>query len=150
VSGTRATRANPYVGPRAFTSDETLYGRDREALELLDLLIAERIVLLYSPSGAGKTSLIQAALIPALKREGFHVRGVIRVNQEPPPDLGPAGDGLNRYVLSALHALEEAVSADRRTPPAELAGLELADYLVQCGGSLSPVRRRAPCRGRSI
>ena len=50
------TRPNPYVGPRAFQYGETLYGRDREVVELLDLVIAERIVLLYSPSGAGKTS----------------------------------------------------------------------------------------------
>jgi hypothetical protein len=49
---------NPYVGPRAFQPGETLYGRDREVLELLDLVLAERIVL-HSPSGAGKTSLIR-------------------------------------------------------------------------------------------
>ena len=60
---------NPYVGPRPFQTGETLYGRDREILELLDLLIAERIVLLYSPSGAGKTSLIQAGLLPKLEEE---------------------------------------------------------------------------------
>jgi hypothetical protein len=43
---------NPYVGPRAFKTGEHLYGRSRESSELVDLLIAERIVLLYSPSGA--------------------------------------------------------------------------------------------------
>ena len=46
------TRTNPYIGPRAFQTGEILYGRDREVEELLDLLIAERIVLLHSPSGA--------------------------------------------------------------------------------------------------
>jgi ABC-type arginine transport system ATPase subunit len=64
---TSQKRANPYVGPRAFQEGETLYGRDNEFADLLDLLIAERIVMLYSPSGAGKSSLIQAALIPELK-----------------------------------------------------------------------------------
>ena len=59
-------RPNPYVGPRAFQTGEKLYGRDREVRELLDLLIAERIVLLFSPSGAGKSSLIQAGLAPLL------------------------------------------------------------------------------------
>ena len=39
-------KKNPYVGPRAFRPDETLYGRDDESRALLDLLIAERIVLL--------------------------------------------------------------------------------------------------------
>ena len=53
-------RPNPYVGPRSFQTGQKLYGRDRELRELASLLIAERIVLLHSPSGAGKSSLIQA------------------------------------------------------------------------------------------
>ena len=39
-------RLNPYAGPRSFPRGEKLYGRQRETAELLDLLIAERIVLL--------------------------------------------------------------------------------------------------------
>src|SRR5690606_12378736 len=74
---------NPYVGPRAFRAGERLYGRDHEVEELLDLLIAERIVLLHSPSGAGKTSLIQAALIPRIQEDGFQVLPVVRVSLEP-------------------------------------------------------------------
>ena len=66
----RRAASNPYVGPRSFRRGDALYGRDREIADLLDLLIAERIVLLHSPSGAGKTSLIQAGLIPLLEEEG--------------------------------------------------------------------------------
>ena len=54
----RQTQETPYVGPRPFETGETLYGRDWEVEELRDRLIAKRIVLLHSPSGAGKTSLI--------------------------------------------------------------------------------------------
>ena len=46
----------------------------------MNLIIAERIVLLHSPSGAGKTSLIQAALIPRLLKNRFQVLPVVRVN----------------------------------------------------------------------
>jgi chromosomal replication initiation ATPase DnaA len=74
--------ANPYIGPRSFVQGERLYGRAHELHELLYLLIAERIVLLYSPSGAGKTSLIQATLVPALAQKKFHVLPLIRVNRE--------------------------------------------------------------------
>jgi hypothetical protein len=59
-------RSNPYVGPRAFHTGESLYGRDRELRDLLNYLLSQRIILLYSPSGAGKTSLIHAWLIPSL------------------------------------------------------------------------------------
>ena len=125
------TRPNPYVGPRAFQYGETLYGRDREVMELLDLLIAERIVLLYSPSGAGKTSLIQAALIPELEGEGFQVLPVMRVGLEPPSDLyeNVLPPTANRYVLSLLLSLEEALPPEQQTPLIELAKMTLTDYL---------------------
>jgi hypothetical protein len=103
-----------------------LFGRDREVADLVDILTAERIVLLYSPSGAGKTSLIQAALAPRLRgEERFDVLPVMKVRLKPPPDR-QLPDGVNRYVLSLLLSLDEG-----RTPVEELAGLTLAEYLEQ-------------------
>ena len=72
---------NPYVGPRAFAAGERLFGRDRELADLVDLVIAERIVLLYAPSGAGKSSLLHAGLIPRLRAEGLVPRPVARVGR---------------------------------------------------------------------
>lgn len=126
-----AARPNPYVGPRAFARGETLYGRDRESKKLLDILIAERIVLLYSPSGAGKTSLIQAQLIPALEAEDFHVLPVMRVSAEPPRSNDFDGSGTNRYLLSLLLSLEEHLPPDKQTPLHELASMSLETYLAQ-------------------
>jgi WD40 repeat protein len=94
-------------------------------MELLDLLIAERLVMLYSPSGAGKSSLIQAALIPDLEQERFRVLPVIRVGQEPPLPT------TNRYLLSTLLSLEESVPKAQQTPLTALARLDLAAYLRQ-------------------
>src|SRR5206468_5948386 len=117
--------SNPYVGPRSFQIGEALYGRDREIRDLFGLLIAERIVLLHSPSGAGKTSLVQAALIPLLEAEEFTVLPVMRVSLEAPvvssslsmasgpltTDNGQpmTGNGhpANRYILSLMLSLEE-------------------------------------------
>lgn len=73
---------NPYVGPRPFEPGETLYGREQEITELEDLWSAERIVLLHALSGAGKSSLLQAGLLPRL-RTSFDIWGPTRVNQEP-------------------------------------------------------------------
>ncbi len=124
------TRHNPYVGPRAFQRGEQLYGRDREALDLLDLLMAERIVLLYSPSGAGKTSLIQATLVPELEKKKFRVLPVMRVKHEPPShfEVSPT---FNRYIFSLLVSLEEGLLEEQRKPLAELADMPLATYLEQ-------------------
>ncbi len=124
-----STRQNPYVGPRAFQIGETLFGRDREIQQLLDLLIAERIVLLHSPSGAGKSSLVSAGLIPRLEEEGFCVLPVARISQEPPTSL-PA-DSYNRYVLSALLSFEESLPEEKRLPLDQLAAMSLTAYLDQ-------------------
>ncbi|MCC7107410.1 MAG: hypothetical protein IT307_19915 [Chloroflexi bacterium] len=142
---------NPYVGPEPLDARQTLHGRDPEVLELLDLLIAERIVLLYSPSGAGKTSLIQAALIPRLRAQRFNVLPLIRVGRPPGPMLVPlpagssppdgltgsgaasptAGDearpALNRFVISTLLSLGGSLSEElsRGLP----GGVNLSAYL---------------------
>ncbi|MEI2689142.1 MAG: hypothetical protein V9H69_05265 [Anaerolineae bacterium] len=126
---------NPYPGPRSFQRGEQLHGRTRETSELLDLLIAERIVLFYSPSGAGKTSLVQAALIPALEREGFRVFPPLRAGLP----LAEGAPNANRYLLSLLQSLEEARPAQEQRPPGELAGITLAAYLDH---SLSPSDQR--------
>jgi WD40 repeat protein len=124
---------NPYVGPRAFQYGERIYGRNREVLDLLDLLIAERITLLHSPSGAGKTSLVQAGLIPRLEREGFHVLPVTRVGLEPPPGLrSPLAP--NRYLFSMLLSLEQRLPADRQLRLGELVELDLSGYLRRRAG----------------
>lgn len=118
---------NPYVGPRSFNTGEALYGRDRELRTLTALLIAERIVLLHSPSGAGKTSLVKAGLLPQLKEENFNILPIVRVNIEPPPDYAWA----NRYLLSTFASLEEGFPANERLPLVELAKFSLNDYLNQ-------------------
>lgn len=133
---------NPYVGPRAFMPGETLYGREREVDDLTGLLIAERIVLLHSPSGAGKTSLIQAALIPRLAEEGLQALPIIRVNAETDGALSAVASSsgqsdnrtnasCNRYIYSVLLSLEEGVPHDQQIPATELASMSLATYLAR-------------------
>jgi WD40 repeat protein len=123
-----ATR-NPYVGPRPLELGERLWGRDEEVGALYFLLSAERIVLLHSPSGAGKSSLVQAGLIPRL-REGFDVWRPTRVNLEPGV-AAASGRPLNRYVHSAILGFEEGIPRNLRRPAAELAGLTLAEYAAR-------------------
>ncbi len=75
------SRRNPYPGPRPFEKEEKelFFGRSREGRELLSLIIAHRAVLLYAQSGAGKTSLLNARLIPLLMEGNFEVLPVARV-----------------------------------------------------------------------
>ncbi len=119
-------QANPYKGPRPFERDDTLYGRDDDIVEVVNLLIADRIVLLYSPSGAGKTSLVNAGVTPAMEKRGFQVLPTIRVHH-PAESSDPAVEG-NRYVFSALRSLEQGVGA---IPPTVLASIGFQAYLTQ-------------------
>lgn len=130
------SRKNPYVGPRPFESDETLYGRDRETRALLDLLIAERIVLLHSPSGAGKTSLLQAKLLPRLGKHRFSVPPIVRVHR-----VSSYGAG-NRYMYSVLSSLEDGIKGERLNE-AELSSLSLEQYLERRAGRFGEANRLA-------
>lgn len=124
------SRPNPYVGPRPYREGEIIYGRERETSELLDILIAERIVLLYSASGAGKSSLLNAAILPKMAEQGFQVYPTIRLNMDPPTSV-TLGDDFNRYVYSTLQSIEEGLPEEHRFSVEELTKLKFKDYLVK-------------------
>ena len=99
--------ANPYVGPLSFTFEQRdrFFGREREARELLALVIPERLVLFYAQSGAGKTSLINTRLIPALKEQaGYAVLPVGRVSGPEPEHPETIK---NIYVYNLLQRLAQ-------------------------------------------
>jgi len=97
---------NPYVGPRPFERGDRdkFFGRTRETRDLLALIMAERVVLFYAESGAGKTSLLNTQIIPSLEDEGFCVLPVVRVGSELPPGL-PATAVKNIFVFSVWMGL---------------------------------------------
>ncbi|HQR09948.1 MAG TPA: AAA family ATPase [Casimicrobiaceae bacterium] len=122
-------RRNPYVGPVP-VREPPLYGRKKETDELADLVVSKRIVLLFGPSGAGKTSLIQAALIPRL-----HDR--YRLNALPPVRLTHRSEalagrtGVNHYVWSTMRSLEQRFPREQQLSDTELAELTLANYFAR-------------------
>jgi len=120
---------NPYVGPHPFEAGQPIFGRAREIEELYYLLSAERIVLLHSPSGAGKSSLIQAGLLGRVAHT-FDAWGPVRVHAP-----GPS----NRYVRSVIAGLEFQIPEARRRPAEEIGAMTLAEYAEK-----RPRRRSAP------
>ena len=122
--------AVPYVGPRSLRPDEPIYGRTREINDLRGEILSERIVLLYSQSGAGKTSLIEAGLRPELEKRRFQILPTIRVGYEAHSEATHA----NRYRLSVITSLEAGRHLENQLTPDELATISLADYLRQRAG----------------
>jgi HEAT repeat protein len=65
----------PYKFLDFFTSKDVaiFHGRERDAERVLSLILAHSLSILYGESGTGKTSLIQAAVLPRLEMEGYHI-----------------------------------------------------------------------------
>lgn len=78
AAGQDSTHANagddqaPYVGLAAFQRQDAprFHGREREVDDVRDRLSKGRFVALFGASGAGKSSLLRAGLIPALENTG--------------------------------------------------------------------------------
>ena len=138
--GTEPPGPNPFVGPRSISFPEKIYGRSREIEELTDLLIANRVLLMYSPSGAGKTSLIDAGLRPRLRELGIRMLPTIRVGLDIEADERAAGG--NRYLNSTMQSLDEGrTSVDGRAAPQESSTFE--EYLAQFAAELEASDRDA-------
>ncbi|NIP22871.1 MAG: hypothetical protein GWO38_03385 [Phycisphaerae bacterium] len=114
--------SNPYIGPRPFLKKDKdwFFGREQEAAALAAKVISKRLVLFYAQSGAGKTSLINTSLIPALEAENFEVLPVGRVSGTAPPNVLAK----NSYVFNLLLNLNQAYG-----DPARFADISLTQFL---------------------
>ncbi len=63
----------PYKYLNSFEENDRFifFGRDKEKMQVLRKIASSRMVLLYGKSGSGKTSLIQAGLVPELREGGY-------------------------------------------------------------------------------
>ncbi|UBU18574.1 tetratricopeptide repeat protein [Nonomuraea gerenzanensis] len=102
----------PYVGPRPFRADEAdrFFGRRGEARNLAALWRAERLTVLYGPESTGKTSLLNAGVLPLLANEEIDLLPVGRVVR---PVAAPLA---TQHVDPAYPLLASWTSAGR--PPA--------------------------------
>ena len=128
MAATELKVENPYVGPRPFEEQdrERFFGRDWEAGELVSLIVAHPAVLLYAQSGAGKTSLLNAKVIPLLRdEEGFEVLPVARVGGEIPKGV-EVDQIANLFVFNTLLGWIES-EAD----PIKIVSLPLPAFLKQ-------------------
>jgi WD40 repeat protein len=120
---------NPFVGPNPFELQDQprFFGRDREIGELSSLVLAHPLTLLVATSGAGKTSLINAGMIPRLNGslDGIprcEVLPVVRFRQESARDDGSARFE-NRFIAYACSALGPDADALPPGKPGDLVEL---------------------------
>ena len=102
---------NPWPGLDAYTENvqEFFHGRVQEADKLFRHIRRAVLTVFFGQSGLGKTSLLQAALFPRLRREGF-LPVLLRLDYE---DAAP----LSKQVLKSLGlALDTAKLAEVPRP----------------------------------
>lgn len=132
---------NPYRGRESYAGeiqDSFFYGRDRLVRSLKSDLPAHRLLVLSAPSGAGKTSLLLAGLLPNLWEAKWRVLPVVRPEDDPTRALDPVArllrepDSAAEYdvlVIDEYEALltQSVSAADREAFAQRLAGW-LDDY----------------------
>src|SRR6266852_1336576 len=69
----QVTPESPFRGiqPFRFLDQEYYSGREELIDELVDKVLLYRLVVLFGESGAGKSSLLNAGVVPALKKKGY-------------------------------------------------------------------------------
>ncbi len=109
VARPAARPAQPYKFLYAFEIEDSgiFFGRAAASDALYQALLRDRLTVLHAPSGAGKTSLLNAGLSPRLIRDG-RLPVYARAHDDPlraikqaiaPPSLGPWPELLSRLTL---------------------------------------------------
>ncbi len=122
-----ATIDCPYRDLRAFTEADApfFFGRDDFTRELIQAVDGSPFVAVVGASGSGKSSVVQAGLIPALRRRGGWAVGVLRPGGEPWRSLAGC---LHALLAAADGASAGSAGAERQRVIGQLAdALEKGD-----------------------
>ncbi len=94
---------NPWLGLVSFTEETRSYfhGREEEAAELSRRVQRKLLTILFGQSGLGKTSILQAGLVPRLRPEGF-CPVYVRIDYD--PKSPSPSDQIKRAVFAATVA----------------------------------------------
>ncbi|MBK7849434.1 MAG: SUMF1/EgtB/PvdO family nonheme iron enzyme [Zoogloea sp.] len=90
---------NPYPGLAAFTERQAgaFFGRDEDIRRVVDRLIDQRQVCLVGRSGTGKSSLVAAGVLPALRKRVSGAMGYLRFTPQDDP-FARFADALDRLM----------------------------------------------------
>ncbi|HEX4886063.1 MAG TPA: AAA family ATPase [Casimicrobiaceae bacterium] len=114
----------PYVGLEPFHEGQAprFFGRDQRTADLTDAVRAQAFVFVTGASGSGKSSLVLAGLLPALKARDGRIEGSDRWTFLPPivPGTNPL-QSLTHALCATFGGLDEAQVLDElRADPARL------------------------------
>jgi hypothetical protein len=121
-----SNQSKPYKGPESYQIEDAglFFGRDRDADQLIAKILSSRFTLVHAQSGAGKTSLLNARVIPGLESRGWSAFRIL-----------PQNDPIESVRTSTLrHILPH--------PEAEGQAIKRACHLLDCHQTLDELLDR--------
>lgn len=106
---TPASGRCPWLGLRSYDVDDAdqFFGREIDVSACLDLLARTSMVAIVGPSGSGKSSIMRAGVLAALRRRG-HPLVIVTPGHHPVQSLGALADDATSEVVLAVDQAEEA------------------------------------------
>jgi WD40 repeat protein/transcriptional regulator with XRE-family HTH domain len=157
-AGLAETRC-PYRGLQPFQEDdaELFFGREGDVQRLLERLKTTRFLAVVAPSGSGKSSLVQAGLLPALRRgalPGSEAWRPVLFTPGPEPLTTLAAHLLHTSSTGTMQRTVDRLARDARTlhlavslalsnQPAHARVLLLVDQLEEIFAQCRDLRQRA-------
>lgn len=89
---------NPWLGLKAYDEGTILYGRNEDTINLAQLVFYNTDAVLYGKSGIGKSSLLNANLLPRARRRGIEPI-FIRLDHH---------ENVDSYVTQIINAIKNA------------------------------------------
>lgn len=99
---TNLPRRYPGLRPFERSQSAVFHGRQEDITRLSNLVLRERLVLLFAKSGMGKTSLLQAGCAPEMERQDF-VPVFLRTERSDRPLLAGIGEMLEKNPHVGSH-----------------------------------------------
>jgi len=118
MSSPNTQKRYPGVKPFETSERDLFFGRDRDIEDLLDLVWLEKLVVLFGKSGYGKSSLINAGILPEIEAEAVPI--VVRLGSYVAGQTPTPLDNLRLKINELLTDNPEAAFLDGLNLPLTL------------------------------
>jgi WD40 repeat protein len=142
----RAEAICPYRGLQAFREEDAALFTGREAFSrrLLEFTLGNELVTVVGPSGSGKSSVVQAGLVPLLRRERPPARTWDAVS------FTPGSDPFHRLASSLIPLLEPELTETERLTEAQKLGDRLTSGEARLESVIDRVIEKSNGTGRLL
>ena len=142
----RAAGICPYRGLHVFREEDAafFFGRKAFAEKLLGLTLGKDLVAVVGPAGSGKSSLVQAGLLPLLRRQQSPAKTWASVR------FTPGNDPFHRLASALIPVLEPDKDEVTRLAEAEGLGADFANSKTRIDAVLNRVIEKSNGTGRVL